>query len=403
MKKLFVCALCVAAIGSINAQKANVEQAKKLSGKPDKIEEARTLIKQAMQNPETSHDALTYFTAGNVEWDSFDKSKAILAINPNDDKVDRVAMAEELIAGYPYFLAAIPLDQQPNEKGQIKPKYTNKIIGKLADHHSDFFNAGAQMFEAKKFYPQAYQSFMIYADMPSSEIMGKKAPQLPDSVRATSYFNAGLCGWSGSALPEAAVAFKKARECGYGEPECYIYEIACWQNIAAKDSTMTDAAKNAILDVAKAGYEKYGISQPLFINNMVNYMVNDNQLEESITLLNKLIGENPQSAALYALRAFVNDRKGDNAASINDYNLATQMPDADYETYKKAAYKLLRVGTDAMNAADLTNKEVANEIRASYFDKAKELCDRAAQLQAPDNELQYIIENIDYALQNYFK
>ncbi|MDE7343374.1 MAG: hypothetical protein K2N19_05090, partial [Muribaculaceae bacterium] len=69
MKKVITMALCIAAVGSMSAQKANVDGAKKLSGKFDKIEEARNLIKQAMENPETANDANTYYVAGKIEFD----------------------------------------------------------------------------------------------------------------------------------------------------------------------------------------------------------------------------------------------------------------------------------------------------------------------------------------------
>ena len=59
MKKVITMALCLTAVGSLSAQKVNVDNAKKLSGKFDKIEEARTLIRQAMENPETANDAQT--------------------------------------------------------------------------------------------------------------------------------------------------------------------------------------------------------------------------------------------------------------------------------------------------------------------------------------------------------
>ena len=75
MKKMLTMALCLAAVASAGAQKANVEGAKKLSGKFDKIEEARNLIKQAMQNPEIKNDANTHYVAGDMELDAYDKGR----------------------------------------------------------------------------------------------------------------------------------------------------------------------------------------------------------------------------------------------------------------------------------------------------------------------------------------
>ena len=109
MKKMLTMALCLAAVASAGAQKANVEGAKKLSGKFDKIEEARNLIKQAMQNPETQNDANTYYVAGKIEFDAYDKGLQAAMINPEDPSANPEAMAQELLNGYDYFLKALQI------------------------------------------------------------------------------------------------------------------------------------------------------------------------------------------------------------------------------------------------------------------------------------------------------
>ena len=100
MKKFVALTLCVAAAGSMMAQKQTVEQAKKLSGKFEKLEEARGLIQQAMQNPETSQDAHTYFVAGDLEFSAFDNGIKKGMIKPDDPSADPIALGYELLNGY---------------------------------------------------------------------------------------------------------------------------------------------------------------------------------------------------------------------------------------------------------------------------------------------------------------
>ena len=135
MKKLMTFALCFAAVGSMSAQKANVDAAKKLSGKPDKIEEARSLIQQAMENPETANDAQTYFIAGKIEFDAFDKDLTNSMINPAS--VDNVKMGQNLINGYHNFVKALPLAAVPNEKGKVDTKTPKSIVSTLKGHAND--------------------------------------------------------------------------------------------------------------------------------------------------------------------------------------------------------------------------------------------------------------------------
>ncbi|MDE7096046.1 MAG: hypothetical protein K2O47_00965, partial [Muribaculaceae bacterium] len=236
MKKLMTFALCFAAIGSMSAQKANVDAAKKLSGKPDQIEEARSLIKQAMENPETANDAQTYYIAGKIEFDAFDKDLGNSMVDPAS--VDKIKMGVNLLNGYNNFVKALPLAGVPNEKGKVDTKTPKSIISVLKGHVNEYFQSGADFFNAQKVYPEAYECFIIYADMPDQEFMQSEKLELPAADRGTAYFNAGLAAYSGNEIYKSADAFRKARNVGYEDKQAYIYEIACWQNAAMRDSTM---------------------------------------------------------------------------------------------------------------------------------------------------------------------
>ncbi|MDE5796425.1 MAG: hypothetical protein K2H75_04890, partial [Muribaculaceae bacterium] len=301
-----------------------------------------------------------------------------------------------------YFLQALPLDSVPDAKGSIKPKFSKDIVSKLAGHHQDFGNAGVNFFNSKKFYPQAYEAFMIYSDMPSLPFMGKSAPAVSQEDIATFYFNAGLSAYSGNAVDKAATAFKKAREAGYPAEEPYIYEIASWQNIAQTDEARTEEAKKNIFAAAKAGYDKFGLQNPLFMNNMINSMVSDGNTAAAIDLLSQEITAHPDNAILYGLRGYVNDRAGNDDASEADYLKAAAMPDVDFETLKNASKKIARIGTMKWANIEGATESQRKEIKTRYFDKAMEIADKAANINPNDDDLNYVIENIQYALDTYF-
>jgi hypothetical protein len=403
MKKFLTAAICLTAIGSMSAQKQVVDQASKLSGKIEQIEEARGLLQQAFANPETANDARTYFVAGKLEFDAYDKNQAKYQVNPSDQSIDQVGMATQLLNGYNYFVQAFPLDQLPNAKGEIKPKYTKDIASKIAGHCPDFFNMGAILYGAQKFYPEAYNAFMIYGDMPEMEELGKLAPQVADTIRATSYFNAGLCAYSANKVPESAEAFRKARLNNYPGQDAYIYELACWQNIMAKDSTMSDTAKSKINDIALAGYNKFGMTQPVFLTNLVNNLMLDGQENEAIAMINKELENHDDMSSLYGLRAYVYDHCGKDAESEADYRKVVSMPNADFESLKNASRKLFLQGTAALNNVEFGGAEgraKKQEIKTKYFEDAKTAAEKAKAINPTDSTLNAIIENIDYALEN---
>lgn len=406
MKKILTIALCMAAAGSICAQKQVVDQAAKMSGKNDKIGEARTLIQQAMENPETSSDARTYFVAGKIELDAYDNSFKKQMINPNDKDVKPLEMSEQLVNAFNMFTKAFPLDSVPNAKGEIKPKFSKDMASRLNGHFNDFFNAGGVFYNEQK-YPQAYEAFMIYGNLPSMSYASKMVKETPDSVINTAFFNAGISAYAANELENSAHAFKQARLHNTDNVQNYVYELACWQYLASQDSTKEDRAKAEIFEIATAGNDKYGISQPLFINNLVNSLVLDNKIDEALAKVTNLINDNPDNAALYGLRGYVNDRKGDDDASVNDYKKAASLPDVDYETLKNAAKKIYRAGAEKWNNIEGASQEQRNQIKTDYFEYAKNVTDKAKEKAAAegktgDSDLDYVIENIDYALQTFF-
>lgn len=401
MKKILTIALCFAAIGSISAQKQVVDQAAKLSGKTDKIADARDLIKQAASNPETQNDARTYYVAGKIEFDAFDDGFKKQMINPKDKSINPVAMGEQLINGYNQFIKALSLDSVPNAKGEIKPKFSKDIASKINGHYNDFFNAGGTFYNEKKYYPEAYDAFMIYGELPAKSFADKTVKSTPDSVVNTAFFNAGLSAYAGNNLEASAKAFRSARLNNSDNNQNYVYEIACWQYLAQQDSTKTDQAKAQIKEIAQAGFDKFGMAEPLFLNNLINSYVLDNQLDKAIAVIDKLLIDNPNAASLYGLRGYINDRKGDDDASVADYKKAVAIENVDFETLKNAAKKIFKVGTQKWNNIEGATPEQRNDIKVNYFQFAKGITDKAKALNT-DSDLDYVIENIDYALETFF-
>ena len=393
--------LCGAVLVGANAQKANVDQAKKLIGKKEKIDEARSLIQQAIQNPETSEQALTYYTAGKIEWDAYDKDALIKMASP--DKVNPIEMGNELLNGYNYYIQVFPLDQLPNEKGEVKPKYTKELQKKIAEKQANFWDAGAVFYQEKMGYPQAYNAFMIYAGMPDLEELGQHRPvETPDTMRALAYYYAGLSAWSDNKVDEAAKAFGLARAHNFTEPEAYIYEIAAWQNIAQNDTAREKEAQEAILVASKAGFDKFGMIQPVFINNIANTLINTGRENEALDIANQAIEDNPDVAALYGLRAYIYDRMNNEEASEADYRKAAEMPDVDFPTMENVVKKLLRVGQERWNDIELGDPDIVakkNYVRTNYFEAAKKYAEKAKTLTDQDtSDMDYLIESIDYQL-----
>ncbi|MCH5230926.1 MAG: hypothetical protein J1F43_03940 [Muribaculaceae bacterium] len=403
MKKLMSLLLCVGATSAMFAQVTLVKQAEKLSGKADKLEEARGLIKQAMENPETKDQAYTYYVAGKIEMDAYDNGYKTKMINPADASASPDALGNELMSGYNYFLMALPLDSLPNEKGQIKPKYSKDIVNRIKGHQSDFYSVGADYYNEQKYYPEAFDAFMVYANLPE-KFNGLETLITPDQA-AAAYFNAGLAANQGQNIEASAEAFKKSRLMGYDKPEATIFEIACWQTIAQNDNDRTPEAMGHIKEASQFGLDNFGMENTIFLNNLINALVNDNQTDEALMKLTDLISANPDEANLYGLRGYVYDRLENDDASEADYRKAASLESADFETLKNASNKLYRVGTSKLNALEGNSPELNSarqDIKNNYFLEAQKYAEKANQMQPGDPYIQNILDSIEYAVTTFF-
>lgn len=183
---LLTVALCVAASASF-AQKKVVNEAQSIAkGSNADFGEARTLIKGALENPETKDDAKTWYVAGFIEDQQFnaERAKQILGQQPNEP-----VMYEALYGILPYFQKAYELDQLPNEKGKVKPKYTKDIKSILSANHVYLFNGGAYYFD-KQEYKKAYDFFNQYVEISELPMFAGTQTAEKDSTFMTVQFYA---------------------------------------------------------------------------------------------------------------------------------------------------------------------------------------------------------------------
>lgn len=408
MKKILTLALCATVATASFAQKATVDAAKKLAGKVDKIEEARTLIQEAIANPETAKEADTYKVAGDIEWKAYDNQRYKLSLNPQDPKVDPLMMANNLLNGYKYYLQVLPLDSLPNAKGEIKPKYSKGIISDIAKKYDGFEQAAMVFYQNQQLFPEAYEAFYLAGEIPGMAMLGKNAPQVPDTIRATAFYNAAQCAFGSNPphLREAAQGFKNARNLGYREGnnpyDIYLYELSCWQR-ALQDNPDDIEAKQNVRQLSEDGLKEYGPSQMIFMRNIIYPLLEDNKNDEAIALLNQYCAEYPTNGDVIGLRAYVNGRIGNEEASLADYLKAVEMPGVDYATLQNAADKLYRTGVEKFNTIDLGDRVARNDIKVNYFEKALNIAKQSKELYPSNTDVDRIIDNLEYALSEYFK
>ena len=335
---LLTVALCVAASASF-AQKKVVNEAQSIAkGSNADFGEARTLIKGALENPETKDDAKTWYVAGFIEDQQFnaERAKQILGQQPNEP-----VMYEALYGILPYFQKAYELDQLPNEKGKVKPKYTKDIKSILSANHVYLFNGGEYYFD-KQEYKKAYDFFNQYVEISELPMFAGTQTAEKDSTFMTVQFYAAAAASLAKDSRLAIAALERAKNTPYRQYD--VYQYLCYEYgeaRTAQDSVMLEKTFEEGMQVFP--------DSAFFLNNLINTYIYSNRNEKALEMLNVAIQKNPNDANLYnvmgrvyetGLKDYANAEKNFQIALEKDPNLTDALSNIGRIYYNQGVNKL---------------------------------------------------------------
>ena len=335
---LLTVALCVAASASF-AKKKVVNEAQSIAkGSNADFGEARTLIKGALENPETKDDAKTWYVAGFIEDQQFnaERAKQILGQQPNEP-----VMYEALYGILPYFQKAYELDQLPNEKGKVKPKYTKDIKSILSANHVYLFNGGAYYFD-KQEYKKAYDFFNQYVEISELPMFAGTQTAEKDSTFMTVQFYAAAAASLAKDSRLAIAALERAKNTPYRQYD--VYQYLCYEYgeaRTAQDSVMLEKTFEEGMQVFP--------DSAFFLNNLINTYIYSNRNEKALEMLNVAIQKNPNDANLYnvmgrvyetGLKDYANAEKNFQIALEKDPNLTDALSNIGRIYYNQGVNKL---------------------------------------------------------------
>ncbi len=335
---LLTVALCVAASASF-AQKKVVNEAQSIAkGSNADFGEARTLIKGALENPETKDDAKTWYVAGFIEDQQFnaERAKQILGQQPNEP-----VMYEALYGILPYFQKAYELDQLPNEKGKVKPKYTKDIKSILSANHVYLLNGGAYYFD-KQEYKKAYDFFNQYVEISELPMFAGTQTAEKDSTFMTVQFYAAAAASLAKDSRLAIAALERAKNTPYRQYD--VYQYLCYEYgeaRTAQDSVMLEKTFEEGMQVFP--------DSAFFLNNLINTYIYSNRNEKALEMLNVAIQKNPNDANLYnvmgrvyetGLKDYANAEKNFQIALEKDPNLTDALSNIGRIYYNQGVNKL---------------------------------------------------------------
>ena len=363
------------------AQTANVKGADRLSdaSKPN-YPEARNLIQQELENPETKDDAKTWYTAGLVEERAFtgENQKSL-----KGEPQDLPNMYKALLAMHEYYTKTYEIDHQPNDKGKVRPKFEKKISKAYEENLLYYINAGGYYMEQKDF-KNALKAFQAFREIKRSPLFeGEKIAQ-PDSNSMMVDFFAIITAYQAGDKQLAIQYGEELKGNGYRQNE--VYQILAQTYIEEGDTAN-------YITTMREGLKLFP-KEPYYSVNLINTYIVQNKYDEARTFLTQAIELNPENPQLYDVMGKLYEESNEEEA-IKWFSKALEV-DPNY------VESLCNIGRIYYNkAVEVSDKEeggmaAAQKKRTALLNKALPYLQKAYSIN-PDASY-YLLGNIYYAL-----
>ena len=354
MRKFLILSLVTTLSFIACAQKGVVKDASR-SLKSDDLNEARALIKQALEHEETANDPNTWKLAGDIGDKAFENERTKEMLG-KDSKPE--PMYKGLMESYEPYLKADSLGQLPDSKGRVKNRVRKDIAATLKANHPFFINGGI-FFNEKNDFGRASKYFEAYWDIPTLDLFeGNKDDFVIDSTYQTIKYYSIITAIQAEDHERALKLIERATDEPFIENSAYeesdLYELMASEYIQLGDTA-------SYLEVLNVGAEKFPKSK-YFIPNLINVYIRDGENQKALNYLDQAIENDPTSGCdFYSVKAAL-------FTEIEEFDKA------------EAEYKKALVQDD--------NCERALEgIAVSYILQAQNLKDKSAQVMT-DRKLQ---------------
>ncbi len=391
MKKILFSLMLVASTATMFGQKSNVSLAKDkaLAGTPD-FPAAEAAIQAALVNPTTKDEAETWYTAGEVYNAISEKEYAKELLK---QKFDQDTLGINMIKAFGYYLKSYDLDQQPNAKGKIKPRYTKDIKNTIRTYFTDgqLIRYGSYLFDQKR-YADVVKAFEVYLSIPDLKMFEPNELKKDSTYKMVKYYTA-IAAINANDTTKSIDLLLQLKNDNYELKN--VYELLYQQYAAQKDTAKFVAT-------LKEGASKFP-AEPFFMQNLINYFIYSGKNAEALDYLNKAIEEEPTVAQYQYVKGNLLEMNKDIDSARAAFEKALELkPDyAEAEAsigrlYYNQAVNMLLAANDIKDVT-IYNQKVADA--TTVFKQALPYFEKAHKMNPKDADITSTLKKLYYRLQ----
>lgn len=391
MKKILFTLCIILSTSAIYAQRSNVSRADRLSDqeKPD-FKGAREAIQEAIQNESTKDNAKTYYVAALI---GYRENQLLFKEMALQKEVDPNKKGETVIESYNYFLQAYNVDQKPNKKGKIKPKFTKRIKKHVKEYYSEQHNLigyGAYLFDNKK-YDKAFEVFDIFLNIPKQPFIDGEISMTDSTYRMIKYYTA-ISATNSNKPQEAIKLYTDLLDDDYETKN--VYQLLSEEYKNQKDTTNQ-------INILKKGFEKYK-NDPWFLQNIINIYINTGQVKDASLYLDEAIAQSPDIAEYQYVRGNIEERLGNAEKARKAFEKAIELDPKKADAYAGIGRLIYNQAVEILKKAEsiTDNKTYNEEVEKAntIFRKALPFMEKALEISPKDNDFKQTLKGLYYRL-----
>lgn len=383
MKKIFLCAALLAASSMSFAQEAKVKEAKSLASSKN-YAGAVQAIAAAIADPSTANSAETYAVAGDIYDQMMSEQYAKKSLK---QQYDEKAYSDGLLGMYANYVKCYVLDNQPNEKGKIKPKFSKGYPDKLWNYRGELINMGIEGFN-KQDYAGAFKMFATYVDTFTSPMFANDEKAKNDTLIT---YNAAL----------ATLAAEQAKDYN---------NVLKYADLGMKDKNKDNVKKSLLckmdasqklnkdedyINAVKQGIELFPEEQT-FAGNLFQYFLNKKDSVGAQKFVDELVAKNPNSSYNLFLKGYLlmNQKKYDEA--IEAFNASKAIDPKFTNNYSCIAQSAINKAQEYSQAKDFNQSKYLTILKPAIdaLESWKGLAPKEAKSWGPTlYRIYYVLNN----------
>ena len=378
MKKIMMMAIMAVATTSVFAQSEAVKNAKKLLDKGD-VEEAIKAVQPALNDGSAEDKAAAWNLLSAAQYKKFSDIQGVKLENQlkqTNNPVDEAAMHNAVVAALEAALKCDEFDNQPNDKGKVKPKYRADNQKIYQSGRLQCINAGQYLYNEKD-YAGAFKAFALYVDSGESPLVtGLDLSQ--DQYKSEVAYFASLAAYQGKDY-ENVIKYAKIA----AEDETKAKDATEILVFSKKETMKTKQDTLEYIDMLKDASAKFP-ADTRYSAWIGDYYLQSGSNEDLLKWAEAEIAKNPEDKFGYTYKGEALRLSGKFDEAVECYKKAFELD----PTYIAAAYQAgVSLNSKAIDLKDkLADKktgkltvENANKIKAilteakGYLEKVREL------------------------------